>query len=63
MDTKGLITARQVHERWGTPLYAIYRLVEYGKLTAHELPSEPWHKRKRIGFDPAEVAAVLGEPR
>lgn len=55
-----LITAKQVFERFGIPTYAVYRMVADGRLTAHEMPREPWHKRKRLGFDADEVRRALG---
>lgn len=58
-----MLTVRQIAQRWSIPEYAVYRMVEYGKLTPHKSEPKPWQKRQRMVFDPAEVARVLGEPR
>jgi hypothetical protein len=58
-----MLTVKQVAERWSIAEYAVYRMIRYGRLTPHELPLEPWQKRKRIVLDPSEVEAVLGPPK
>lgn len=63
MVERELITAREIHERCGVPVYAVYRMVKDGRLVAHDMPREAWHKRRRLGFDPDEVAAALALPR
>ena len=55
------MTAAQVSERFGVPLYAVYRMVNDGRLKAHQIPPKPWQKRKRLGFDAADVARALGQ--
>lgn len=62
VQERELMTAAQIAERFGIPLYAVYRMANYGRIKAHEMPRDPWQKRRRLGFDPADVARALGQP-
>ena len=62
-----MVTAKEVCETLGIPRYALYRLVEQGRVPAsvETLPPKPWHKpngRKAYRFKLSEVRAALNLP-
>lgn len=59
MEEEKLVTVKAVSRQFNIPEYAIYRMVKDGRLPAHEMPREPWHKRTRIGFRLSEVERAL----
>ena len=51
--------AKEIVERFAIPRHVLYRLVNSGAIPAHEAPREFWHQRRRLLFDPDEVAAAI----
>jgi len=55
-----LVNARAVAEALGIPVWAVYRLVEQGRLPVQEV-SSTWTTRKRYLFNLADVRARYAE--
>jgi hypothetical protein len=62
MSDEPFVSAKVIAERFGLPQYAVYRLVDAGKIPAHPLPKPIWHtsSRRQLQFKVSEVARALG---
>lgn len=53
-----MVTAKVITDRFHIPRATLYRLVDQGKVPAHDVTAD-YHQRRQIRFKESEVQAAL----
>lgn len=55
-----MVTAKVIAEEFAIPRSTLYRLVDEGRIPAHDV-TKPWHKRRQFQFRVSEVRRAIEE--
>ena len=57
-----MVTAGRIAEEFDIPRSTLYRLVNEGRIPAHEV-TKAWHKRRQFAFNVSEVRQAIEESK
>lgn len=53
-----MVTAKVIADEFGIPRSTLYRLVDDGRIPAHDV-TKPWHDRRQLRFYVSEVREAI----
>lgn len=53
-----MVTAKVITDQFHIPRSTLYRLVDDGRIPAHDV-TQPWHGRRQLRFRVSEVQAAI----